>query len=343
MPITPLVSVVMATYNRTNVIERAIDSILNQTYDNFELLIVDDGCTDGTSQILEKYAAKDKRIVLLRQNNQGLAAARNAAVDKAQGKYIAFMDDDDVSLPNRLEKQVIFLGKYPDYDACTCETQKINLTEKSINNEVTPLFDIDYFPTEQGPFNNGKCNYRWYPDCGLGSTTCLTKESFINCNGYRTAGHLIIEDLDFTLRFLRKYKTAVIIGGHLYLYTNPHASFGNNLSTKDCIKFLKRHIASYISAWFCSCNMPDPVEEDLSLDEIIALITKLPKTNRYLIYKSIRYMIQNIMRTEKISRKEAEEFISVITHISWHAFLKYHFLSKLGKSVLLIKDITKCL
>ena len=81
----PLVSVVIATYNRANFIGRAIDSILSQTYNNFELIIVDDGCTDNTSQILKKYAAKDKRIVLLKQNNQGLAAARNAGVDKAQG------------------------------------------------------------------------------------------------------------------------------------------------------------------------------------------------------------------------------------------------------------------
>ena len=108
MSVKNLVSVVMATYNRADVVGRAIDSILNQTHNNFEFIIVDDGCTDRTSQILQKYVANDKRIILLKQNNQGLAAARNVGVDKAQGKYVAFMDDDDISLPNRLEKQLLF-------------------------------------------------------------------------------------------------------------------------------------------------------------------------------------------------------------------------------------------
>ncbi len=331
MPITPLVSVVMATYNRADAIGGAIDSILNQTYDDFELIIIDDGCTDGTSQILEKYAAKDKRIVLLRQNNQGLAAARNTGVDKAQGKYIAFMDDDDVSVPNRLKKQVTFLEKHPDYDACTCLVQIVNMEGKPFNNDGDPLFDIDYFPIERGPFNKGK----WHHQCGLGPSTCLTKESFINRNGYRIADHLIIEDLDFTLRFLRKYKSAIIGREYLYLYTDIQATFGSNLSTKDSINFLKRHVACYISTWFCLRNMPDPIEENLKLDEIISLITKLSKSDRCLIHEGVTYMVQSIMRTKRISRKKAEEFIFAITHVSRYELFIYRLLLKLRNRLLL--------
>ncbi len=323
MPIIPLLSVVMATYNRSDLVGRAIESILNQTYNDFELIIVDDGSTDGTPQILQKYAAKDKRIILLQQNNQGLAAARNTAVYKAQGKYIAFMDDDDVSAPNRLDKQVTFLEKYPDYDACTCGSQVVNLEGKPIYNETNPLYDIDYFPVKHGPFNNGK----WHPECGLGPTACLTKESFINCNGYRVADHLIIEDLDFTLRFLRKYKTAIIGGEYLYFYSDPHTNFGSNLNTKDCIIFFKRHVVSYISAWFCSHNMADPVEEDLKLDNIISLITKLPKSDRCLIHKTAIYMAPSIMKAKKISEEIAEQYISMITRTNQaESFLSYSWL-----------------
>ena len=197
MSLTPLVSVVMSTYNRADVIARAIDSIIRQTYDNLELVIVDDGCTDNTSNILQKHVANDKRIILLKQNNQGLAAARNTGVDKVQGKYIAFMDDDDISLPKRLAKQVTFLEKYPDYNACTCGLQFIDLSGKPINNNVNPSYEGGYYPIEQEPYKN-----KIPIGSGLGPATCLTKESFINCNGYRLADHLIIEDLDFTLRFL---------------------------------------------------------------------------------------------------------------------------------------------
>ena len=312
MSIIPLVSVVMTTYNRADVLGSAVDSILNQTYDNFELVIVDDGCTDGTSQILKKYIAKDKRIFLLKQNNQGLAAARNAGVKKAQGKYIAFMDDDDISAPNRLEKQIAFLEKYPDYSACICGIQFINLNgEFIINNNANVFYEEEHYPLIQDPYKSKQLN-----EYGLGTWTCLTKKSFINCNGYRIADHLIIEDLDFTLRFLRKYKGACISGESLYLYTAPEETFGNNLSTKDCINFLKRHIACYISDCFRRYNITDPVEENLKLEEIISLITKLSKSDRYLIYKSVCYMVPRIMAAKKISRRKAKIYISMITRVN---------------------------
>ena len=323
MSLVPLVSVVMPTYNRANVIGGAIDSILNQTYNDFELIIVDDGCTDSTYEVLEKYAAKDKRIILLKQNNQGPAAARNAAVDKAQGKYIAFMDDDDISLPNRLKKQVTFLEKYPDFSACRSEMLFINLDGESIRHSRNSFYKKVYNRLVQTPYKTIQ-----HGKHVLGAPTCLTRESFINCNGYRVAEHLIIEDLDFTLRFLRKYKAARIMGKPLYLYTHPHVNFGNNRTTKNCVDFLKRHVACYISAWFCSRNMPDPVEENLTLDEITSLITKLPKSDRYLIYKSVRNMVPHIMKIKKISRQKAEEFILAITHISRHELFIYRLLLK---------------
>ncbi len=306
----PLVSVVMPSYNRSNFIGSAIDSILNQTYNNFEFIIVDDGSTDSTSKVLQKYAAKDKRIILLRQNNQGAAAARNNGVDKAQGKYIAFMDDDDISLPNRLEKQVTFLEKYPDYSACICEVKLIDLNGKPIDNRPNIFCEWEYYSLEREPYKNKQS-----VGCGLGAMTCLTKKSFIDCNGYRLAEHLIIEDLDLTLRFLRKYKGACIGGEYLYLYTDPIKNFGNNKSTKNCEDLLKRFIACYISAWFCNANMPDPVEENLELDEIISLITELPESDRYVIYESINYMLPNIMKAKNISEKKAKIYISMVTRV----------------------------
>ena len=306
----PLVSVVMPSYNRANFVGNAIDSILNQTYNDFEFIIVDDGSTDSTSEVLQKYAAKDKRVVLLRQNNQGAAAARNAGVDKAKGKYIAFMDDDDISLPNRLDKQVAFLEKYPDYSACICEMKLIDMNGKPIDNQPYIFCEWEYYSLERDPYKNKQTI-----EYVLGAMVCLTRESFINCNGYRLTDHLIVEDLDLTLRFLRKYKGACIGGEYLYLYTDPIKNFGNNKSTKNCENILKRHIACYISAWFCNANMPDPVEENLKLNEIISLITELPEPDRYVIYESIGYMIPRIMKTKNISKRKAKKYISMITRV----------------------------
>lgn len=110
----PKISVVMSTYNREQSIAGAVESILNQTMKDFELIVVNDGSTDKTQEILEGYAKKDKRVVILKnEKNMGLVAGLNKGLAAARGKYIARMDDDDKSLPFRLERQLLAMDTYP--------------------------------------------------------------------------------------------------------------------------------------------------------------------------------------------------------------------------------------
>lgn len=115
----------MAVYNYKQdnryIFTEAIESILNQTYSNFEFIICDDGSTNETYQILESFAKKDSRIVLLKnERNMGIAFSSNKCFSVAKGEYIARMDADDISLPERLEKQVAFLDKYPEFAFVSC-------------------------------------------------------------------------------------------------------------------------------------------------------------------------------------------------------------------------------
>jgi len=108
----PLVSVVMPVYNAEKYLAEAIESILNQTYKNFEFIIVDDGSKDKSLEIIKEYAKKDKRIIYFRnKNNLKICKTLNKGIKAARGKYIARMDADDISLPNRFEEQVKFLEK----------------------------------------------------------------------------------------------------------------------------------------------------------------------------------------------------------------------------------------
>ncbi len=102
----PIVSVIIPTYNRAHLIGRAIQSVLNQTYQDFELIVVDDGSTDNTEEIVKDFQNKDERIKYIYQNNQGASGARNTGIKNAKGKYIAFLDSDDEWLPEKLEKQI---------------------------------------------------------------------------------------------------------------------------------------------------------------------------------------------------------------------------------------------
>jgi len=117
---TALLSVVMGVYNGENNLFKTIDSILNQTYTDFEFIIINDGSTDKTSEILKEYAARDNRIRVIEQENTGLTKALIRGCKEAQGKYIARQDAGDISLPTRFEKQLKLLLSNPKLIMCSC-------------------------------------------------------------------------------------------------------------------------------------------------------------------------------------------------------------------------------
>jgi len=111
----PLVSIIIPTYNRCFFIEKALKSILEQTYQDFEIIIIDDGSTDNTKKVIAPYLI-DSRVKYLYQENQGVTKARISGIKMAKGEYIALLDSDDFWIDNRkLEKQIEFLEKNPEY------------------------------------------------------------------------------------------------------------------------------------------------------------------------------------------------------------------------------------
>jgi len=113
--IIPEISVIMSVYNGDSFLKESMDSMLDQTFKNFEFIIVDDCSTDNTAVILKEYSEKDQRIILIRNSqNAGLTVNLNRMLILARGKYIARIDADDISLPLRLEKQYDYMEKHPD-------------------------------------------------------------------------------------------------------------------------------------------------------------------------------------------------------------------------------------
>ncbi|MCK5218360.1 glycosyltransferase [bacterium] len=111
----PKVSVVLPVYNAELYLKDSITSILNQTFRDFELLLIDDASQDGSFQIMEYFAKQDSRIVLVKNDtNLGLTQTLNKMIKMAKAKYIARMDNDDISLPDRLEKQYTFMEEHPE-------------------------------------------------------------------------------------------------------------------------------------------------------------------------------------------------------------------------------------
>jgi glycosyltransferase involved in cell wall biosynthesis len=123
----PIVSVIMATYNRAQYLPESIESILNQTFTDFEFIIIDDHSVDESWNILMDYAKQDQRVVLIRNSeNVGISKSRNAGLAVAQGMFMAVMDSDDIAFPERLELQVEYLKQHSDCVAVGSEVLLID-------------------------------------------------------------------------------------------------------------------------------------------------------------------------------------------------------------------------
>ena len=135
----PLVSVVIPTFNRKELLEKSIESVLAQTLNDFELFIVDDASTDGTAEWLMKNGNSDKRIHVIRLPvNRGCNAARNVAVSRARGRYLAFLDDDDLFLPEQLELTVAKFETTPELGVVFTQFNFINAEGEAL--PWTPKF-----------------------------------------------------------------------------------------------------------------------------------------------------------------------------------------------------------
>ena len=181
----PKVSVIMPAYNSEKYVGEAIESILKQTFADFELIVLNDGSTDKTPDIIKKYAQKDKRIKFIdNSKNQGFIKSLNQCLDVATGEYIAKMDSDDISLPNRLEKQVKYLDEHPDVGLVGGSYQVFGQREATITfPKVIKFLDLQ----------------RWC--C---TSMFMLRKSIIDQNNLRfRLEYLHAEDYDFYCRFIR--------------------------------------------------------------------------------------------------------------------------------------------
>ncbi len=161
----PLVSIIIPVYNAEKYIREAINSALNQTYPNIEVIIVDDGSTDGTPHILGEYTPHPRIRILFHENrqNRGVSRTRKLGIDQAKGKYIAFLDADDIFLPNKIAIQVKALQQNPDVVLCHTAVSLVSNVEPPPNLEE--YFDLSpkvyKYPYSKEPYflkHNIICN-----------------------------------------------------------------------------------------------------------------------------------------------------------------------------------------
>jgi glycosyltransferase involved in cell wall biosynthesis len=202
----PKVSVIIPTYNRARIVGEAIDSVLSQSYDDFELIVVDDGSTDGTEKLVASYLP---RLTYLYQEHQGVSAARNRGIATARGEYLAFLDSDDLWLKDKLSSQIHFMASHPEYLVCYTD-------------EIWIRKGVRVNPMKKHRKYSGMIFEQCLPLCIVSPSSVLIARTLLDEIGIFDETFEVCEDYDLWLRIAARYpihfiETPLIVkrGGHM--------------------------------------------------------------------------------------------------------------------------------
>lgn len=182
------IDVIIPTFNRAHFLKRAVDSVLNQKYQNFNLIIINDGSTDNTKEILSKYTNLDN-VFILNQENKGVSSARNLGIINSTSEWISFLDSDDEWLPNKLKVQVQYIEDYPDCNF-------IHTNEIWIRNGVRVN------PKKKFDKSNHDIFRRSLETCLISPSTVILKRTLIKEMNYFDEDLKICEDYDLWIKIM---------------------------------------------------------------------------------------------------------------------------------------------
>ena len=210
----PLVSIILPVYNRKDILKRTLDSLLKQTFKNYELIIVDDGSEDKIEETIFPYLKKYQNFKYFRHSNRGLALSRNIGILIAQGIYITFIDSDDEYKVNHLKKMVNFIRNNPDVDFI-----------HSFPDIVSDEKDV-WLPSAID-----KTKLIHVNDCVYGGTFFAKREVFISLGGFKDI--YLGGDYDFYRRLVGKFKICKLNEKTYIYYRNIKNSICNDVKTHN--------------------------------------------------------------------------------------------------------------
>jgi glycosyltransferase involved in cell wall biosynthesis len=235
----PKVSVIIPVYNNGKYLTEALESVLHQTYGDVEIIIVNDGSTDDTGTVIACYLDKEgSRIRCLHQANRGPAAARNAGMRNARGTYIAFLDADDIWLPQKLEKQVKLIEQNPSLGCVYCDNHFVDDQRNII---------LGYEAIREIKLVRGDITADLFDDFFIITSAAIVRAKVLETLGMFNEDLIVGEDYDFFLRLSYAFPVDVIeekllerrVHNDSLSRKNPSLDVRNDLSTLNT--FLKAH------------------------------------------------------------------------------------------------------
>ncbi|MDD7527282.1 MAG: glycosyltransferase family 2 protein [Bacteroidaceae bacterium] len=227
---TPLVSIVMPAFNAEKTIVRAIDSVLKQTYSNIELLIINDGSTDNTSEIVSKY--RDSRVTLINQGNKGLSGARNTGLENIKGEYVTFLDSDDWCEADFVERLI---------SSMTVNKAQLSVCGMIAHKNAGVSYSASFESTYNSSFENAEFLSKF--ESGIMNSVCnkLYQTSIIHGESLKFKKIAIVEDLDFNLRYFDCIKRVCFVPNYLYHYDNNHSVLTTKVSSDMFDNYIHIH------------------------------------------------------------------------------------------------------
>lgn len=288
----PAVTVLMSVYNGARFLNEAIESIRNQTFADFEFLIIDDGSDDATPEILSRHAADDRRIRVVSQANRGLIASLNRGLEEARGELIARMDADDVSRPHRLEKEVNFLQSHGD----------IALVGSAIDVIDQDGRHLQIIPRPEDP---GEIRHRMRElGCAVAHPTVVFRRSAaLGAGGLRRA-YRHAEDYDLWLRMIEKHDF-VNLPDALLCYRRHEGSVSTTHTTQQVLS----SFCARLTAKLRLQGLPDPTANiGLITPGIVWSLGVSPQTLDAVMFRGLREAME--MAIDHGRRSTAVEFLS---------------------------------
>ena len=272
----PLVTVFTPVYNLEKYISETINSILSQTFTDFEYILIDDCSTDGSIMIIESF--NDPRIRLIKNtSNQGISYNRNLAIEEAQGKYLAMIDGDDLAFPERLKKQMEFLEKNPDYGIIGTEVININKKGKQLGNVIE--YNI---PDDEIPSRMLFSNY-------IATSSTMIRLSELSEIRFKKE-FVVAEDYEVWIRLIRKCKI-----GHIRLPLTKYRIHNDSISIQKKKLMLDTEvkiIKQQLEELNCKLN-----------NEEFQFFLDLSKNNQTLYFKKFRLINQTITKLVDANKK----------------------------------------
>ncbi|MEP6602761.1 MAG: glycosyltransferase family A protein [Spartobacteria bacterium] len=197
MSSAPAITVIMPVFNAGPFLAPAIESLFAQTFADFELVIVDDASSDGSVEAIRQFARSDSRLrSFFQRENQGISATRNFAIEQARGEYIAFLNHDDIALPERLARQLEFLQRNEDVDLVGSAIENIGPAGESLNTSPMPESDLEI-------------HWLGLLDCPVRQSALMMRRDVFTRRGIRYDPDIIsYSDYDFVARAIRSVHAA---------------------------------------------------------------------------------------------------------------------------------------